>query len=162
MRTLIVLLLLSLSVAIFFISCDSVSDITAPEVEVTRFTPLGWYVIPDLDTAHIDSVYFKVWNYVEARLTGMTYRFLAISDNHQVGSTHEWGLDMFIDPGTQDSTVKNILLNVYLNIASAVDYMYANNENTVAEITFSGEDDYGKGKEWHYTIHYSLLLTPTP
>jgi hypothetical protein len=47
-----------------------------------------------------------------------------------------------------------------IDISDAVNYMFANDDNTVAEITFRGEDAFGNEREFSCTMHFALVQMP--
>lgn len=165
MSKVIIALFLVFFIPLLFTTCDNVSTTPAPEVEVIDFTPVGAYSYPgDTLAVSIDTLYFKVWNYVDCRIKDMTYVYRSVQNGSSVTPVYEMGLDVYLSGGDQSCEGSNItkLINIWLETDAALDYMYANNDNTVAEITFSGEDDYGKGKTFTCNkIHFSLNKIPS-
>lgn len=45
-------------------------------------------------------------------------------------------------------------------MSDAVTYMYANNDNTVAEITFRGEDAFGNEREFECMMYFGIIQMP--
>ena len=158
-------LILFVFVALFFTACENASTTPTPEVEVISFNPLGMYSFPgDTTPVGMDTVTFKVWNYVDCRIRHISYVYYGVKSGNTVTSTYEIDLDVYLKGGNQDTVGSNIthVYNLWLETDEALDYMYSNDDNTVAEITFSGEDDYGKGKTFTCNkIYYALIKTPT-
>lgn len=87
--------------ALLLTSCDFFDPAPAPEVEIIWFDPVATTVTPTSESVIISTIDFKVWNYVEARITRIEYRFLAVSDNSEVGSGLDQGLAIQLAGGDE-------------------------------------------------------------
>jgi hypothetical protein len=145
-------------------SCDIYDPTPAPDVEIIYFDPIGVVVSTTTQSVTISQIDFKVWNYVEARVTRIEYRFLAVSDNSEVGSGLDIGLGILLAGGDEwcEESCITTVAGTEIDVTDAVTYMFANNDNTVAEITFSGVDAYSGENEWSCMMHYSLHMIPNP
>jgi len=119
MRKIFLPLLMLFFVSLIFTACDQVDLTPAPQVEVIHFSPLALYVgiVPEttfvqIDTltvdtvvdyvmtpVEIDSIDFKVWNYVDAKITEMSYGFRSVKTNDIVDSGLTQGLGILLSGG---------------------------------------------------------------
>lgn len=51
-------------------------------------------------------------------------------------------------------------MNWRIDVSDAVTYMFANNANTVAEITFRGEDAFGNEREFDCVMYFAITQMP--
>jgi hypothetical protein len=152
-----------LFVSVFFISCENFTPTPAPEVTVCFFTPLGVYsFVGDTVPVMIDEIQFKVWNYVDARIKNMSYVYRSVPGDEIVTPTYNIGLDILLSGGDESCATSNIttIIGILFEADSALAYMTDKDVNTVADITFTGEDDFGDGKEFECKIQFSLILYP--
>ena len=163
MRKYLFFLMVMLFVSVIFTSCENFTPTPAPEVTVCFFTPLGVYsFVGDTVPVMIDEIQFKVWNYVDARIRNMSYVYRSVPDDIIVTPTYNVGLDILLSGGDESCEASNIttILGILFEADSALIYMTANDVNTVADITFTGEDDFGDGKAFECKIQFSLILYP--
>ncbi len=164
MRKYLLFLMVILFVSVIFTSCENFTPTPAPEVTVCFFTPLGVYsFVGDTVPVMIDEIQFCVWNYVDARIKNMSYVYRSVPDDDIVTPTYNVGLDILLsggDEACEEGSNVTTIIGILFESDSALTYMTANDVNTVADITFSGEDDYGDGKEFECKIQFSLILYP--
>ena len=162
MRKGIIFLLIVFSFAILFTACQQVKITPAPEVEVYHFNPVGAYISSPYDTVVIDSIQFIVWNHVDAIIREMSYVYRSVQNDNIVGSSVDAGLGFLLSGGDENIQESSIttLLGTVLDVTDVFDYMYTNNDNVVAEITFSGEDAYGEEKEFSCKMYFAVMLAP--
>ncbi|MCK4234150.1 hypothetical protein KAX75_06950 [candidate division WOR-3 bacterium] len=163
MRKYLFFLMVILFVSVIFTSCENFTPIPAPEVTVLYFSPLGVYTCPgDTIPVGMEEIQFKVWNYVDARLTNMSYVYRSVPGDSIITPTYNMGLDVLLSGGDETCVTSCIttVYNLWLEVDSALDYMDSLKCNSVAEITFTGEDDFDKGKEFECKIYFSLNLVP--
>lgn len=162
MRKGIILLLIFFSFAILFTACQQVKITPAPEVEVYHFNPVGTYIASPFDTVVIDTIQFIVWNHVDAIIREMSYSYRSVRNDNIVGSSVDAGLGFFLSGGDEycEESCITTLLGIVLDVTDIFSYMYTNNDNVVAEITFSGEDAYGEEKEFSCKMYFAVMLAP--
>ena len=163
MRKYLFFCMVILFVSVIFTSCENFTPIPAPEVTVIYFSPLGVYTCPG-DTIPIGMLEtrFKVWNYVDARLKNMSYVYRSVPGDDIITPVYNMGLDVLLSGGDEtcvDDCITTVY-NLWLEADSAIAYMTKNDISSVAEITFTGEDDFDKGKEFECKIYFSLNLVP--
>jgi hypothetical protein len=187
MRKFLFFVLIPVVVLMIFTACRKLDVAPAPEVEIIDFTPLGTYVTPPdttvdttvvidttvtphdttlvLDTlvtyvyASIDSIYFKVWNYVDARITEMDYQFHSTKNDTPITKMYTTDLNVYLSGGNEECGESNvtILYGLILESDEVLDYMYSENDNTVAEIIFRGVDNYTEENTFSCRMNFALL-----
>ncbi len=160
MRKFLMFVLVAIFASVIFFSCNKVSITMEPEVEIIWFDPLGWYVVPGDNIVEIDEIHFKVWNYVDSRIKQMDVEFRSIRTGEVVTTGLSWGLDILLNGGDDncpDGCITKVY-NVFIPVKDPVDYMFANDDNTIAFLTFSGEDAYGDEKQFSVSMQYSIIM----
>jgi hypothetical protein len=162
MRKIFFVFLTAVLFSVLYTACDTIDLTPAPEVEVYWFDPLGWYATP-LDTfAEISQIDFRVKNYVDAIIREMAVDYRSVSSGDIVASNYTAGFGILLSGGNEGCTESCItsVVNWSLDISDAVAYMFANNDNTVAEITFRGEDAFGNEREFECVMYFSIIQMP--
>ncbi len=164
MRKLILLFLVVVLSSLFFTTCDTVDITPAPQVEIADFDPVGAYVGMGQDTVSIDSIVFRVMNCVDAIVREMDVDYRSVNNGDVVTSNCRAGLGILLNGGTEgcEESQRTKVLGWMLDVGDAVDYMFSNSDNTVAEITFRGEDAFGNEREFECTMYFALIMMPEP
>ncbi len=97
-----IIVLIAVFFAVLLTECDKVKMTPEPEVEIIWFDPLGAYVFTGQSTVEIKEIHFKVWNYVDSRITKMEYKYLSVLTNDIITPTYTIGLDVLL-PGGDDT-----------------------------------------------------------
>lgn len=190
MRKLILMFLVAVLLSVFYTACSIVDVTPAPEVEIIRFHPLAVYVTPPdtaidttmvidttvvphdttmfidtvltLPTVEIDSIIFRVGNYVDAIIQEMTVDYRSVRDGDTIASNYRAGFGIQLSGGDEwcEESQITTVVGIQIDATNAVIYMYGNNDNTVADITFSGEDAFGNEREFSCSMHFGLMQMP--
>ncbi len=161
MRRGVFLMLFAFSLVFLYTACDVVDITPAPDVVIIGFDPVGVYVDSGAVAATIETIDFEVMNYVESVINEMAYVFHAVSDDAEVGSGAQ-GLGIPLAGGDEWCATSSIttVSGLMLDIADVVNYMFSNNENVVALITFTGEDAYGNEREFTCSMSFGIMMNP--
>lgn len=164
MRKLLLAFLVAVLLTFLYTACDTVDLTPAPQVEIVDFEPVGAYVGMGQDTVSIDSIVFQVMNYVDAIIREMDVDYRSVNNGDVVASNYRSGLGILLQGGQEgcEDSQRTKVVGWMFDISDAVTYMVGNNDNTVAEITFRGEDAFGNEREFSCTMYFSLMLMPEP
>lgn len=162
MRKMLLLFLIAVIFSVLYTACDTIDLTPAPEVEVYWFDPLGAYVNVATDTVGIAEIQFRVLNYVDAIVREMEVNYRSVSGGDIVASNYTAGFGIQLTGGNEGCTESCItsVVNWSLDVSDAVTYMFANNDNTVAEITFRGEDAFGNEREFDCMMYFAIIQMP--